>query len=66
MPVMEQTLGLEFTDRPKKVVVRKWLRCSRFCPANATMHTWFLKTAASPAPSLESVSDNTPGAHQCS
>lgn len=56
LPVTEQTSGLEFTDRSKKAGVRKWLTCCRFFPANATTHTWFLRTAVSPARSRESVS----------
>lgn len=59
MPAMEQISGSECTDGPQRAKVRKCPRCCRFCPANATTLTWSLKTAASPAPSPESVSDNT-------
>lgn len=58
MPAMEQISGSECTDGPQRAKVRKWARCCRFCPANATTLTWSLKTTASPAPSPESVSDN--------
>lgn len=58
LPAMEQISGSECTDGPQRAKVRKWARCCRFCPANATTLTWSLKTAASPAPSPESVSDN--------
>lgn len=53
---MEQTSDSECTDTPNRAAERKCLTCSRFCPASATTPTWSLKTAASPASSLESVS----------
>lgn len=59
LPVTEQILALECTDGPNRVRLKSWLTCCRFCPANATTHTWCLKTAALPAPNLESVSGCT-------
>lgn len=59
LPVTALTLGLECTGGPRRAVVRRWLRWCRFFPANATTPTWFLKTAASPALSRESVSGDT-------
>lgn len=56
MLATEQTSDSECTDAPNRVVDRKCLTWSRFCPASATTPTWSLKTAASPAPSPESVS----------
>lgn len=56
MRATEQTSGSECTDAPKRAAGGKCLTCSRFCPASATTPTWSPKTAASPAPSPESVS----------
>lgn len=56
LQVTEQISGSESIGVPSRAGARKWLICSRFCPANATTRTWCPKTAASPVPNPESVS----------